>query len=293
MTSSADGTSAWPYSATVVTGVGGSADAATRTTLPAPAGTYVPQQPQALLSSTTGLGVNGRLVLGAGRKLDVNVLGRAGVPSAGVSAVAVSVEATCASARTKIFAGPDSVEGAGSRVLSVGSNATARGFAIVRVGPDGGIRFQNASGAVALRASVVGYVSTSGSGGSLTPLRRTPLGGAHPMTMSTTARTVDVAGRAGVPDDARAVVLAVRRGGGSKVSSVWAWPESGNKPAAPAWRRARGAAHVGQVIVPLGSTGQLRVAADRSGPISLEVAGYVSASRRSSRARRRTARALG
>lgn len=278
LTSSGDGTSAWPYTATVIKGVGGLADAPTRTTLPTPAGTYVPQQPQTLLSSTTGVGVGGRLVLGAGRRLDVKVLGRAGVPSSGVSAVAVSVEATCSTARTRIFASPDSVEGSGSRVLSVGSNSTARGFAIVRVGPDGGIRFQNAAGAVALRASVVGYVSTSGSGGSLTALRRTPLGGAHPMTVSATARTVDVAGRAGVPDDARAVVLAIRRGAGSKVSSVWAWPESGNKPAAPAWRRARGAANAGQVIVPLGSTGQLRMAADRSGPISLEVAGYVSAS---------------
>ena len=278
LTSSADGTSAWPYAAAVVMGVGGSADASTRTTLPTPAGTYVPQQPRALLSSTTGLGVNGRLVLGAGRKLDVNVLGRAGVPNSGVSAVAVSVEATCSSAPTRIFAGPDSVEGAGARVLSVGRNSTASGFSIIRVGPDGGIRFHNASGAVALRASVVGYVSTSGAGGSLIAQRRTALGGAHPLTVGTTARTVDVAGRAGVPDDAKAVVLAVRRGGGSNVGAVWAWPESGTKPAAPAWRRARGTAHVGQIIVPLGSTGQLRIAADRSGPISLEVAGYVSAS---------------
>lgn len=236
----------------------------------------MPQRPQALLSTSTGMGVGRPLVIGPGRRLDVQVLGRAGVPHTGVAAVALSVEAACASNRTRVFAGPDSVEGTGSRVLSVASNRTARGFALVRVGPDGGVRFQNASGNVQVRASVVGYVSTAGGGGSLTPLRRTPLGGANPLAVAPSAKTVDVAGRAGVPNDAKAVVLAIRRGSQSRVSSVWTWPESGTKPAAPTWRRASGAANVTQVIVPLGATGQLRVAADRSGPVSLEVAGYVA-----------------
>ena len=79
--------------------------------------------------------------------------------------MALSIEASCASDRTRVFAGPASVEGVGSRVLSVGPNNTARGFALVRVGPDGAVRLQNASGNVALRASVVGYISTDGAGG--------------------------------------------------------------------------------------------------------------------------------
>ena len=43
------------------------------------------------------------------------------------------------------------------------------------------------------------------------------------------------------------------------------------------WRRSRGPAAVSQLIVPLGSTGALRLAADRPGPVSLQVAGYVAA----------------
>ncbi|HEX5018301.1 MAG TPA: hypothetical protein VFX15_12040, partial [Actinomycetes bacterium] len=282
LTSSADGTSAWPFSRTVTIGVGGDADAPTRSSLPTPAGTYVPQSPRPLLSTVTGTGIGERMLLGSGRRLDVRVLGRAGVPSSGVAAVALSVEASCASAPTRIFAGPDSVEGAGSRVLSVGRNRTAGGFVLVRVGPDGGVRFQNASGTVQLRAAVVGYVSTAGGGGSLTPLRRSPLAGANPATLQTTATTVDIAGRAGVPADAKAVVLAIRRGSQSRVTSVWAWPESGTKPGSPTWRRATGTPHASQVIVPLGSTGDLRVAADRTGPISLEIAGYVAGDSHSS-----------
>ncbi|MFL6288154.1 MAG: N-acetylmuramoyl-L-alanine amidase [Actinomycetes bacterium] len=276
LTSSADGTSAWPFATGVVIGVGGDAKAATRSSMPAPAGAYVPQRPQALLSTTTGQGVGTPMVLGAGRRLDVPVLGRAGVPKTGVSAVALSIEASCASNRTRVFAGPASVEGVGSRVLSVGPNNTARSFALVRVGPGGSVRLQNARGNVALRASVVGYISTDGAGGSLTPLRRSPLAGASPIGLGTTASTVNIAGRAGVPSDAKAVVLVVRRGPKSKVSSVWAWPESGTRPSTPAWRRTRGPAAVSQFVVPLGSTGALRLAADHSGPVSLQVAGYVA-----------------
>lgn len=278
LTSSGDGTSAWPFRTSVVKGVGGDADPPTRSSLPTPAGSYVPRAPRQLLSTTTGRGIPGRLVLGEGRRLDVKVLGRAGVPAQGVSAVALSVEASCASERTKVFVGPSSVEGAGSRVVSVGPNRTARGFVIARVGPDGSVRFQNSAGSVGLRASVVGYVSTDGAGGTLSPLRRTTLPGASPLSVGTSATTVDVAGRAGVPADARAVVLAVRRGAASPVSSVWAWPESGNRPRAASWRQPTGSSSASQVIVPLGGTGRLQVAADRSGQISLQVAGYVAAS---------------
>ena len=63
----------------------------------------------------------------------------------------------------------------------------------------------------------------------------------------------------------------------SPVGAVWAWSADGVQPAAPTWERARGSGSVSQVIVPLGSNGGIRVAADRSGPVSLDVAGYVAA----------------
>ena len=278
LTSSGDGTSAWPYSTTVVKGVGGGAAAPTRSSLPTPPGTYVPQQPRTLLSTTTGRGIAGKLVLGSGRRLDVSVLGRAGVPAQGVSAVALSVEAACASERTKVFVGPAEVEGAGTRAVSLGPNRTTRGFVIARVGPSGAVRFQNAAGTVALRASVVGYVSTDGAGGSLSPLRRSSLPGASPLSVGSSAATVPVAGHAGVPADARAVVLVVRRSAASDVGSVWAWPESGSRPRVASWRQPPGTSSASQVIVPLGGTGRLQLAADRAGQVSLQVAGYVASS---------------
>ncbi|MCZ3385950.1 MAG: peptidoglycan recognition protein [Actinomycetia bacterium] len=278
LTSSGNGTSAWPFERSVLIGVGGGSAAPVTSSLgTTAAGTYVPLRPRALVSTADGTGIKGRLILGTDRRLDVQVLGRAGVPSSGVSAVAISVAAECASTGTRISVSPDKVTGTGARVLSLGAGATARGFAMVRVGPGGGIRFHNQSGAVALKASVVGYVSTGGGGGSLTALRRTALGGASPLSVGTSAVAVDVAGRAGVPADARAVVLAIRRSGDSPVASVWAWPSGGEQPPTPTWRRPRGSGSVSQVIVPLGDNGEMRVAADRSGPMSIDVAGYVAA----------------
>ncbi len=278
LTSAGNGSSAWPYVRSVVVGVGGAAAKPTESSLRATAaGTYVPQRPQALLSTTSGKGIKNKLVLGPDRRLDVQVLGKAGVPSSRVTAVALSVEAECASKGTRVTVGPDSVSGVGARALSVDRNGTARAFVVVRVGPDGGVRFQNSAGAVGLKASVVGYLSTNGGGGAVRPLNRTSLGGASPLSVGTSSVPVDVAGRAGVPTDAKAAVLAIRRTEKSPVGAVWAWPAGTGKPATPTWKRPRGSASVSQVVVPLGGNGGIRVAADRSGSVAFDVAGYVAA----------------
>ncbi len=278
LTSSGNGSSAWPFEQSVVIGVGGRSSTSTTSSLnKASAGTYVPQRARTLLSTASGKGIAGRLLLGPGRRLDVQVLGRAGVPQSGVTAVALSVEAVCASARTHVTVSPDTVTGSGAQAVSLNQSGTARSFVVVRVGPGGGVRFRNSAGAVALKASVVGYITSDGAGGELTPLRRTALGVASPLSVGPTAVAVDVAGRAGVPSDAKAVVLAIRRTAKSSVGAVWAWPAGGEKPGAPSWRRPRGSGSVSQVVVPLGAGGDIRVAADRAGSVAFDVAGYVSA----------------
>ena len=147
----------------------------------------------------------------------------------------------------------------------------------MRLGQDGGLTFRNSSGSVALSVSVVGYVSTSGGGGSLVPLGRNRLPGANPLSVSSAAVDVSIAGRAGVPADARAVVLNVRRSSDSKVSSVWTWAAGAAQPAPSSWSRGSGAAASQRVIVPLGDLGAIRVAADRAGKVALDVVGYVAA----------------
>ena len=99
----------------------------------------------------------------------------------------------------------------------------------------------------------------------------------HPVVGRTDARSASTSRVAReCPRTPRAVVLAIRRSGDSPVGSVSAWPAGGDQPSTPTWRRPRGSGSVSQVVVPLGTGGGIRVAADRSGPISLDVAGYVA-----------------
>jgi hypothetical protein len=278
LSSSGDGTHSWPWSRTVSIRVGGAADRPSGTTLRrSGGGTYVPLKPTVIADTATGKGLRRPLLLGPGSRVDVPVLGRAGVPSNNVSAVAVSVVASCASARTGVSVSPGGLRVPGTRVVSVDRNRTARGLTLMRLGRGGDLTFRNGSGTVALNVAVVGYVSTSGNGGSLVPLRRNSLKGANPLSVGPDAVSVEIAGRAGVPTDARAVVLNMRRLAGSKVSSVWAWPAGGTRPAPSSWLRGGGGATAQRVIVPIGDAGEIRMAANRPGEISLDVAGYVAA----------------
>jgi hypothetical protein len=278
LASSGNGSEAWPWSSVVALGVGSAAGPVSGTTLRrAAAGTYVPLKPAVIASSVTGQGMSRPVLLGAGSRVDVPVLGQGNVPSSGVSAVAISVGASCASAATAVTVAPSGLDVAGARVVSVDRGGTAGGFSLMRLGQDGGLTFRNQSGSVALDVSVVGYVSTSGGGGSLVPLGRTRLNGAKPLAVSTAAVDVPVAGRAGVPTDARAVVLNVRRSGNSKVTSLWGWAAGSAQPGPSSWNRGSGAAAAQRVIIPLGDLGAIRVAADRVGQVALDVVGYVAA----------------
>ncbi len=276
LTSSSGNSQSWPWSTIVSVGVGGATGPPSTGHLPpVAAGSYVPISPKVVADTVTGVGVSHPMLLGPHSRVAVPVLGQGGVPTADVSAVAVSVVASCASEATDVRVSPRG-SSAGTRVVSVDRNATARGLALVRVGRNGDLVFDNRAGSIGLNVSVVGYVSSATGGGSLVPLRRTTLHSAAPLTVSPQRTRVPVAGRAGVPDDARAVVLNVRRSGQSSVSTVWAWRSGWDRPVPSGWRRGVGGPAAGRIIVPIGADGTISVAADQRGEVSLDVVGYVA-----------------
>jgi len=279
LASSGGGTTAWPWSKAVSVGVGGDARKAAGSTLArVGGGAYVPVKATEIADTATGKGLRRPLLLGPGNRLDVQVLGRAGVPDNGVSAVALSVEASCASAHTSVSLAPGGLAEGFSRVVTVNRNGSARGLTVARLSPRGDVTIRNAQGAVAVSVTVVGYVSTTGNGGRLVSLPRKALPGARPLSVDAGGVNIDVAGQAGVPSDARAVMLNVRRSANSKVGQVWAWPTGGDRPVPSTWTRSAGSAAAGMVVVPLGGGDQIRVAGDRAGQVSLDVVGYVAGS---------------
>lgn len=106
--------------------------------------------------------------LGAGGVISLPVLGRGGVPGSGVSAVAVNVTATEATANTFVTVWPSPGARPLASNLNVRALETAPNMAIVPVGADGRIQLYNEAGTVHLLVDVLAWFP--GSGGNYTGL---------------------------------------------------------------------------------------------------------------------------
>ena len=103
-----------------------------------PGGRFVATRPARLMSTSDGSGLAAPVLLGAGARVQVGVLGRAGVPASGVTAVAVNVLASCAAGATTVSVAPSGVPAGAAHAVSVDGNSSARGLAVSGLGPDGG-----------------------------------------------------------------------------------------------------------------------------------------------------------
>ena len=258
--------------------VGSPAPPATSSLLAAaPTGRYVAVTPRRLAATSGGFGLAAPVLLGPDSRIRVPVLGRGGVPSSKVSAVAVNVLASCAGRDTSLSVGPSTVRSGDAFAVSVDAGESARGLAVSGVGPDGAITVRNAKGTVSAAVSVVGYWTTGGGGDGFVPLPAATVPGTGAgLPVGSSPVTVEVAGRAGVPSGADAAVINVRRRGGGSASAVWVWAANAGRPAVPALRRSPGQAAQQRVVVPLAADGRIKVAADQPTRVTLDVVGYLS-----------------
>ncbi|HUW17489.1 MAG TPA: N-acetylmuramoyl-L-alanine amidase, partial [Actinomycetes bacterium] len=242
-----------------------------------PVGRYVAVTPRKLAATSGGFGLAAPVLLGADSRIRVPVLGRGGVPSSNVSAVAVNVLASCAGRDTSLSVGPSTVRSGDAFAVSVDGGESARGLAVSGIGPDGAITIRNSRGTVSAAVSVVGYWTTAGGGDGFVPLSPTTLPGtASGLPVGPTPVTLDVAGKAGVPSGADAAVVNVRRRSGGSASAVWVWAANAGRPSMPSLRRSPGQAAQQRVVVPLSGDGRIKVAADQPARVTLDVVGYLS-----------------
>jgi len=227
-------------------------------TMPTPAaGTFVSLPPTLLASTSTGVGVLGPQLMGPGSRVGIAVLGQAGVPASGVSALLVAVTPSCASRPTTITAFPGRVAGSGEPVVSTAPGLAARGEAVVPVGPNGGIALRNAAGSVAVSVHVLGYWKTTGGAG-VVPV--TPQRIAQAVDATPSGVTEPVAGVGSIPAGAQGVVITVRARTGNQASKVTVWPAGQPKPRFANVLLDPGSRGSGRVFVPLSSGGAIAVA---------------------------------
>jgi hypothetical protein len=128
---------------------------------------YEPVLPARLLdtrspNATIDGGYSGAGPLSAGGRMDVQVLGRGGVPSNGVDAVVVNVTATQPTSGSFVTVWPTDGQGPpNASTLNVVAGRTVPNLAIVKVGAGGNISLFNEQGATHLLVDVVGWFPTT------------------------------------------------------------------------------------------------------------------------------------
>ncbi|MFY1697853.1 MULTISPECIES: hypothetical protein [unclassified Solwaraspora] len=140
-------------------------------------GDYVPfATATALVDTRTGLGgTTGTRP--AGSTTTFQVLGAAGVPATGVSAVMLDVTAISPTIRTHLTVWPDGEDRPVVSVVNADVGQVLSNSAIVKVGSNGRIAVHNNSGTVHVSIDVQGYFTSSagGSGGGFVPTAHTRL----------------------------------------------------------------------------------------------------------------------
>jgi hypothetical protein len=212
--------------------------------------------------------------LGPGATLDVQVTGQGGVPSTGVTAAAINVTATDATAQSFLTIYPTGSTRPGTSNLNFLAGKTVPNLVKMAVGTAGKITVYNAQGNTQVIFDVQGYWSTTtnltaadGLFNSLVPARvldtrdGTGIGGTAAKVAAGTSIDLKVTGAGGVPaTGVEAVVLnltatdATAPGTGSYVI---AWPTGATRPFASNVNVVAGQTVPNRVVVKVGTGGKV------------------------------------
>jgi Arylsulfotransferase (ASST) len=125
--------------------------------VPTVAGSFVPVAPARVLDTRSGTGAP-KAAVGANATVHLQVLGRGGVPAAGVSAVVLNVTVTRPSRAGVITAWPDGSTRPTASNLNFVPGQTVPNLVVVQVGANGKVALRNTSaGSTHLVADVAGY----------------------------------------------------------------------------------------------------------------------------------------
>jgi hypothetical protein len=247
------------------------------------AGEYVPLSPARIVDSRTGTGLSGPVV--AGTVSSFQVTGVGGVPTSGVTAVALSIAAISPSAPTWLTVWAQGTPAPTTAALNYSAGASTTNSVITKLGDSGKASVQIGVGSTALLVDVAGYytdASTDTVGGSfvaLTPQRiydtRTGLGGRSTPLGAGATTTVQVTGQGGIPTTGVSAVV-VNVGVASQTSSGWltTWSGTGTLPGISTLTYATGIAAGAMAQVAVSPSGAISVYSSGSTHLIVDVEGY-------------------
>jgi YVTN family beta-propeller protein len=201
--------------------------------------------------------------VGPGGTIGLQVDGVAGVPSTGVTAVALNVTATNPTASSYVTVYPDGAARPTASNLNFTAGETIPNLVIVPVGADGKVDFYNFAGSVNLVADLAGYYTSSGSGSefvALGPVRvldtRNGTGGYSSAVGPGQTISLPVTGVDGV-SGVTAVVLNVTATSPTASSYVTVYPDGVSRPTASNLNFTPGETIPNLVVVPVGADGDV------------------------------------
>ncbi len=220
---------------------------------------------------------------GAGTARDVTVTGLAGVPT-DATAVVLNATVTNASTTSHLTVWPAGTEKPIASNLNWSPGWTVANAATVKVGGGGKVSVYNAQGSVDVVLDVVGYYRSDDGAGftAMTPIRvqdSRPAGpsvGPHRTPWEpTTTRDVQLAGVAGIPADADAVVVNATVTNTTAASYLTVWPTGQSRPLASSLNWDRDWTIPNAVTVKLGVGGAISVYNNAGrADVVLDVVGY-------------------
>jgi hypothetical protein len=220
----------------------------------------------------TGTTIDGQQQAGgaldAATTITLPIAGRASVPAAGATAVAITITAIAPTANSVVTAFPSGTTRPNVPNLQVVAGRTWGSMAIVPLGTGGAIDLHNEAGTTQLAVDVIGWFGITGDYTALTPGRlldtrptgttvdgQQQAGGAIGPNAT---RTVPIAGRGGVPlAGVGAVAVNITAVGPTVVSTITAFPSGTTRPNVPNLQVVAGDIVNNMVIVPLGANGAI------------------------------------
>jgi hypothetical protein len=254
------------------------------TTVTPATGRYTPLTPARVLDTRNGTGGYSGPV-GAGQAINVQLSGAGGVPSSGVTAVALNVTAADASAAGYLTVYPTGSAPPTASNLNFGKDQIVPNMVIAKLGSGGQVTVYNSSGSTDVIFDVAGWYSdgsatAGGSYGPLTPARildtRNGTGAPRSRLGGNNSISVQATGVGGVPSSGvSAVVLNVTAVGPSAGSYLTVYPTGSSLPTASNLNFGPGQTVPNLVIAKVGSGGQVDVYnAVGSTDVVFDVAGW-------------------
>ncbi len=252
-----------------------------------------PANGTSVISNQCDSGSNGTLSPSTTQNLTVQITGQGGIPTTGVTAVALNLTATDTTAWSFLTVWPSGSEPTASNSNWTTSGQTVANRVIVPVSSNGTINVANFAGTVDVIIDVNGYFSSNSNGATFTgtlPARicDTRSNSGYPYAGQTlgagSVLKVQVAGRGGVPSMNQAgapvaAVLNITAANTTQYSFFTVWPDNGTTQPNISdlnWSTG-GVVRANLAIVKLGSDGMIDVAnAFGSADLIIDVVGWYS-----------------